>query len=177
MILGSSPVRSICRWAVIAAVLLTNRAATNATELFVDRQFQPDGSEIDRVFQANNIQSLKTIDENHAAKLALDWVARYYQATKVTVLSATLQTFPARFWIIRTLGNSSGRRDLFYSVILADGEIVEPRVIPRKTDFAQLGENLGKSAPKLEIHGEMDFEFSTGKGSGNWRPGFNRGRP
>jgi hypothetical protein len=165
------------RCVLVIVALLGSRAETKATDLFVDRQFQPDGSEVDRVFQADAIESVKTIDENHAGKLATDWVARYYRVADVRILTSTLKVAPVRFWIIRTVGKVSGHRDLFYSVVLANGEVIEPKLVHRQADVAQLGDTLEKSAPKLEIHGEMDFEFSTGKGSGFYRPGFERARP
>jgi hypothetical protein len=165
------------RCVLMIVALLGSRSDTRATDLFVDRHFQPDGSEVDRVFQTNASETAKTIDENHAGKLAADWVTSHYLASNVRILTTTLQVTPVRFWIIRISGNVSGQRDLFYSVVLATGKIVEPKVVHRQTDVSQLGETLEKSSPKLEIHGEMDFEFATGKGLGSSRPGFGRARP
>ena len=127
------------RCVLVVVAFLASRAETKAGDLFVDRQFQPDGSEVDRVFQANVIESAKAINENRAGKLATDWVARYYRAADVRILTSTLKVAPVRFWIIRTVGNVSGHRELFYSVVLANGQLIEPILVHRQADVAQLG--------------------------------------
>src|ERR1700680_3658287 len=89
------------RCAVLIGALLVSRSETRATDLFVDRQFQPDGSEVDRVFRTNANETANTIDENHAGILAADWVTSRYRASNVRILTTTLEVAPVRFWIIR----------------------------------------------------------------------------
>jgi hypothetical protein len=155
------------------AFCTTSRAAA----LFVDHQFQPDGSEIDRVFETTMQNVTTTIDDAQATKKGVEWVTHYYKASGVRVLSSTARVSPIKFWIIRTFGSVTGTRDVFYAVVLSNGEIVEPKLVHKGNDVATLGQDIERSVPKPEIHGEIEFGFATGRGIGIYRPGYDLSRP
>ena len=77
---------------------------------------------------------------------------------------------PIRYWLIAFAAPSQSKGGTYYSIVLPNGSVVEPRV-SRQNFTASLGpvdvtKDTELQAPVngLEVHGEIVFEYGWGKG-------------
>jgi hypothetical protein len=109
-------------FATIASVLITSLTA-RAMNLFEfaanDRRY---------VFEVASAEPVPaSVDQEQAAKRALQWAPRFYGAQDLDLVDIAFKIKPARFWLVTFTRPGAGAP--LFAVVLPDGEILDPRVL------------------------------------------------
>jgi hypothetical protein len=153
-------------------VLLTCVAAgsANAALLFEDRHAVADGEETVYRFEAKSVSSASMVEQSKAIKSALVWAGQFYGVSGLTVAIAQERAMPVHHWLIAFTVPGHSKTGTYYSVVLPDGSVVEPKIsrqgltaTANPMDVTK-GTELEAPVKGPEIHGEIEFDFGWGKG-------------
>ena len=144
-------------------------SSVNAALLFQDRHAGANGEETIYRFEANAAPSTSIIEQAKAVKVAAVWAARYYSIGNLTVANAQERSMPIHFWLIAFAASGQSKGGTYYSIVLPDGSVVEPRIsrqnLTASTTPIDVTKDTELTAPVkgLEVHGDIVFEYGWGK--------------
>lgn len=153
-----------------AFVALLAASNAGAALLFQDRHAGANGEETIYRFEANAASTVSPIEQSKAVKVATVWAAQYYGIGNLTVANAQERSMPFRFWLIALTAPGQSKGGTYYSIVLADGTAVEPKVsrqnLTTSANPIDVTKDTELTAPVkgLEVHGEVIFEYGWGKG-------------
>jgi hypothetical protein len=159
-----------------AVVALLAASNTHGALLFQDRHAGANGEETIYRFEAKAASTGSLIEQSKAVKLATAWAAQYYGIGNLTVSNAQERSMPFHFWLIAFAAPGQSKGGTYYSIVLADGVVVEPKVsrqnLTASANPIDVTKDTELQAPikGLEIHGEVIFEYGWGKGLRNYGP-------
>jgi hypothetical protein len=166
-------------WLALAGLLAVSSA--DAALLFQDRHAGANGEETIYRFEANAATTTAPIEQAKAVKVATAWAAQYYGNGNLMVANAQERSMPIHFWLIAFSAPGQSKAGTYYSIVLPNGSIVEPQVFRRSltashgpVDVAKASDLIEPPPKGVEIHGEMIFTYSWGKGlrcNGPYAPG------
>jgi hypothetical protein len=153
-----------------AFVALLAASHANAALLFQDRHTGVNGEETTYRFEAKAASTDSPIEQSKAVKVATVWAAQYYGIGNLTVANTQERSMPIHYWLIAFTapGRSSG--GTYYSIVLPDGAVVEPKVsrqgLTASANPIDVTKDTELTAPVkgLEVHGEIIFTYGWGKG-------------
>jgi hypothetical protein len=157
-----------CFWLALPALLLVGRA--NAALLFQDRHGGANGEETIYRFEANAASTASPIEQSKAVKAATVWASQYYGIGNLTVNYAQERSMPFHYWLVALTAPGQSKGGAYYSIVLPDGTVVEPRVsrqnLTATANPIDVTKDTELKAPVkgLEVHGEIIFEYGWGKG-------------
>ena len=143
---------------------------TGAALLFQDRHAGANGEETIYRFEAKAASTASPIEQSKAVKVATAWAAQYYGIGNLTVSNAQERSMPFHFWLIAFAAPGQSKGGTYYSIVLADGAVVEPKVsrqnLTASANPIDVTKDTELQAPikGLEVHGEVIFEYGWGKG-------------
>lgn len=162
------PVLAVCSLA-LAGLLQVSSA--DAALLFQDRHVGSNGEETIYRFEANAAAATAPIEQAKAVKVATAWAAQYYGLANLSVANAQERSMPIHFWLIAFSAPGQSKAGTYYSIVLPSGSIVEPQVSRQNltashgpVDVAKASDLIEPPPKGVEIHGEMIFTYSWGKG-------------
>jgi len=164
---GGRPVLAIC---LLTLPALLGVSSANAALLFQDRHEGANGEETLYRFEAKAASTASPIEQSKAVKVATAWAAQYYGIGKLTIANAQEQSMPFRFWLIALTAPGQSKRGTYYSIVLPDGAVVEPKVsrqsLTATANPIDVTKDTELTAPVkgLEVHGEIIFTYGWGKG-------------
>jgi hypothetical protein len=159
-----------------ALVVLLAASNAGAALLFQDRHVGVNGEETTYRFEAKAASTASPIEQSKVVKIATVWAAQYYGIGNLTVANAQQRSMPFHFWLIALTAPGQSKGGTYYSIVLADGAVVEPKVSRQNLTASASPIDVTKdtelTAPvkDLEIHGEVIFEYGWGKGLGCYGP-------
>jgi hypothetical protein len=163
--------------ALVAVIAVSN---SSATLLFQDRHAGVNGEETIYRFEAKAASTASPIEQSKAVKVATAWAAQYYGIGKLTIANAQERSMPFRFWLIALTAPGQSKGGTYYSIVLPDGAVVDPKVsrkgLTASANPIDVTKDTELTAPVkgLEVHGEVIFEYGWGKGlrcNGPYAPG------
>jgi hypothetical protein len=153
----------------LAGLLATSNA--DAALLFQDRHAGANGEETIYRFEANAAATTAPIEQAKAVKVAAAWAAQYYGIGSLTVANAQERSMPIHFWLVAFSAPGPSKAGTYYSIVLPNGSVVEPQVSRQSltasrgpVDVAKASDLIEPPPKGVEIHGEMIFTYSWGKG-------------
>lgn len=162
------PVLAVFSLALAGLVPTSN---TDAALLFQDRHAGANGEETIYRFEANAAATTAPIEQAKAVKVAKAWAAQYYGIGNLTVANTQERSMPIHFWLIAFSAPGQSKAGTYYSIVLPNGTIVEPRISRQNlttnrgpVDVAKASDLIEPPPKGVEIHGEMIFTYSWGKG-------------
>ena len=153
--------------ALVALLAVSN---ASAALLFQDRHAAPNGEETIYRFEASAASATSPVEQSKAVKVATVWVAQYYGIGNLTVANAQERSMPFHFWLIAFTAPGQSKAGTYYSIVLPDGSVVEPKVsrqsLTASANPVDVTKDTELKAPVkgLEVHGEIIFTFGIGKG-------------
>ncbi len=159
-----------------AFITLVAASDAGAALLFQDRHAGANGEETIYRFEAKAASTASAIEQAKAIKVATAWAAQYYGISNLTIANAQERSMPFHFWLIAFAAPGQSKGGTYYSVVLADGAVVEPKVsrqnLTASANPIDVTKDTELQAPvkSLEIHGEVIFEYGWGKGLRNYGP-------
>lgn len=164
--------------AIFSSTVVALLAASDAhgTLLFQDRHAGANGEETIYRFEAKAASTASPIEQSRAVKVATAWAAQYYGIGNLTIANAQERSMPFHFWLIAFAAPGQSKGGTYYSIVLADGAVVEPKVsrqnLTASANPIDVTKDTELQAPTkdLEIHGEVIFEYGWGKGLRNYGP-------
>ncbi|MBV8482510.1 MAG: hypothetical protein JO077_06550 [Verrucomicrobia bacterium] len=150
------------------ALLAASRA--DAALLFQDRHAGANGEETIYRFEAKAASTASPIEQSKAVKVATVWAAQYYGIANLTVANTQERSMPIHYWLIAFTTPGQSRGGTYYSIVLPDGAVVEPKVsrqnLTASANPIDVTKDTELTAPVkgLEVHGEIIFEYGWGKG-------------
>jgi hypothetical protein len=160
------------RWllAVLAAFVIVSPAS--AALLFQDRHIDANGQETVYRFEATVAPAASTVNQEEALKTAISWATPYYGLRTPGFAEIQQRSMPTHFWLVALTVPGRGKNEIFYAIVLPSGTVLEPKVTRRPAlaatasapDFSKDTELQAPPGKSLEIHGEMEFDYSWGKG-------------
>jgi hypothetical protein len=168
--------RSVLAFFSSAIVALLAATDAHGALLFQDRHAGANGEETIYRFEAKAASTASPIEQSKAVKLATAWAAQYYGIGNLTVANAQERSMPFHFWLIAFAAPGQSKGGTYYSIVLADGALVEPKVsrqnLTASANPIDVTKDTELQAPTkgLEIHGEVIFEYGWGKGLGCYGP-------
>jgi hypothetical protein len=158
--------------AVFSSALVAMLAVSNAGAalLFQDRHAGAEGEETIYRFEVNAASTSSPIEQSKAVKVATVWAAQYYGIGNLTVANAQERSMPFHFWLIAFTASGQSKGGTYYSIVLPDGSVVEPRVshqnLTASANPIDVTRDTELRAPVkgLEVHGDIVFEYGWGKG-------------
>jgi len=162
---------SSMRWLLAFLATLIIVSPAGAALLFQDRHVDPSGQETVYRFEATVVPGASMVNQEKALKTAISWATPYYGLRVPGFTEIQQRSMPVHFWLVALTVPGRGKNETFYAVVLPSGAVVEPQVIRRPAlsatasvpDFSKDTE-LQAPEKRLEIHGEMEFDYSWGKG-------------
>jgi hypothetical protein len=154
----------------LASAILLAVGNAGAALLFQDRHAVANGEETVYRFEANAISATSPIEQSKAVKVAAVWAAQYYGIGNLTVANAQERSMPFHFWLIVFSAPRQSRSGTYYSIVLPDGSVVEPRVsrqnLTASANPIDVTRDTELKSPEknLEVHGEIVFTYGFGKG-------------
>jgi len=151
---------------VFVALLAANHV--HAALLFQDRHTGANGEETIYRFEASAPSASSTVEPSKAVKVATVWAAQYYGIGNLRVANAQERSIPIHYWLIAFM--APGQATAYYSIVLPNGSVVEPRVSRQNFTAGANPIDVTKDAELtapvkgLEVHGEIVFEYGWGKG-------------
>jgi hypothetical protein len=170
---GGRPLLAVCLLTLPALLAVTS---ANAALLFQDRHEGANGEETLYRFEAKAASTASPIEQAKAVKVATAWATQYYGIGNLTVANAQERSMPFHFWLIAFAAPGQSKGGTYYSIVLADGAVVEPKVsrqnLTASANPIDVTKDTELQAPikGLEIHGEVIFEYGWGKGLRNYGP-------
>ena len=158
--------------AFFSSVFVALLAARNgsAALLFQDRHAGANGEETIYRFEANAASTASPIEQSKAIKVATVWAAQYYGVGNLAIANIQERSMPMHFWLIAFDAPGQSKAGTFYSIVLPDGSVVEPKVsrqnLTANANPIDVTKDTELKAPikGLEVHGEIIFEYGWGKG-------------
>jgi hypothetical protein len=153
-----------------AFVGLLAASDASAALLFQDRHAGANGEETIYRFEAKAASAASPIEQAKAVKVATAWAAQYYGIGNLTIANAQERSMPFHFWLIAFAAPGQSNGGTYYSIVLADGAVVEPKVsrqnLTASADPIDVTKDTELTAPVkgLEVHGEIIFTYGWGKG-------------
>src|SRR5215469_12551397 len=153
-----------------ALVALLAASDASAALLFQDRHAGANGEETIYRFEANSASTASPIEQSKAVKVAAVWAAQYYGISNLTVTSAQERSMPIHYWLIAFTAPGQSKGGTYYSIVLPDGAVVEPKVsrqnLTASANPIDVTKDTELTAPAkgLEVHGEIIFEYGWGRG-------------
>ena len=153
-----------------ALMLLFGVGTTDAALLFQDRHAGANGEETIYRFEASAASATSPVEQAKAVKVATVWVAQYYGIGNLTVANAQERSMPIHFWLIAFAVPGQSKGETYYSIVLPDGSVVEPKVsrqgLTASANPVDVTKDTELKAPVkgLEVHGEIIFTYGFGKG-------------
>jgi len=141
-----------------------------AALVFQDRHAGANGEETIYRFEATAASTTAPIEQSKAVKVAAVWAAQYYDIDNLTVANAQERSMPFHFWLIAFTAPGQSKSGAYYSIVLPDGAVVEPKVsrqnLTASANPIDVTKDTELRAPVkgLEVHGEIVFEYGWGKG-------------
>ena len=77
------------------------------------------------IFESDQKDVEQTVSHDEVIGIASEWAHSFYQDESLEVAGIELRTDPLQFWLV-TL-KKAGTDETFYTVVLPDGTVVEPR--------------------------------------------------
>ncbi|MGA7129367.1 MAG: hypothetical protein WBZ19_23845 [Chthoniobacterales bacterium] len=162
------PVLAVCSLALAG---LLQASSADAALLFQDRHVGSNGEETIYRFEANTAATTEPIDQAKAIKVATAWADQYYSISNLTVVNAQERSMPIHFWLIAFSAPGQSKSGIYYSIVLPNGSFVEPQISRQSltashgpVDVAKASDLIEPPPKGVEIHGEMIFTYSWGKG-------------
>ena len=156
-------------FSLISALLLAGSGA-DAALLFQDRHASANGDETVYRFEASAISAASMVEQSKAVKVATTWAIQYYGIGNLKLATAQERAMPFHFWLIAFSVPAQSKSATYYSIVLPDGSVVEPKIfrqnltaIANPGDFTKDAE-LKAPVKNLEVHGEIVFTYGFGKG-------------
>jgi hypothetical protein len=162
--------RSVLAFCSSALVALLGAGAADAALLFQDRHGSANGEETIYRFEASAASATSPVEQSKAVKVATVWVAQYYGIGNLTVANAQERSMPFHFWLIAFTAPGQSKGGTYYSIVLPDGSVVEPKVsrqsLTASANPIDVTKDTELKAPVkgLEVHGEIIFTYGFGKG-------------
>ena len=153
--------------AFVALLAVSN---ADAALLFQDRHAGANGEETIYRFESNAASTTSPIEQSKAVKAATVWATQYYGIGNLTVANAQERSMPIHFWLIAFAAPGQSKGGTYYSIVLPDGAVVEPKVsrqnLTATANPIDVTKDTELKAPikGLEVHGEVVFEYGWGKG-------------
>ena len=116
---------------VVLTSLLFVVVSAPAVELFRYRYHADDGREFECVFETDEQSVPKTVGEEKAIEIAMDWMRVFYHVQVGTIESREFRTRPIPHWLFCFSETIEGPIQRMYFVVLLHGMIVEPKVSER----------------------------------------------
>lgn len=163
-------IRSGLAFFSLAFVALLTASNAGAALLFQDRHAGANGEETIYRFEANAASTSSSIEQSKAVKAAMVWATQYYGIGNLTLANAQERSMPTHFWLIAFTAPGQFKGGTYYSIVLPDGAVVEPKVsrqnLTASANPIDITKDTELKAPikGLEVHGEMVFEYGWGKG-------------
>jgi hypothetical protein len=151
-------------------VALVVAGVVNAALLFQDRHTGANGEETVYRFETSPLATTSPIDQTRAVKVAKVWAGQYYGIAGLTVANAQERSLPIHFWLIAFTAPGQSKGGTYYSIVLPNGSVVEPRVsrqgLTASANPVDVTKDTELKAPVkgLEVHGEIIFTYGFGKG-------------
>ena len=164
---GGRPVLVVCFFYLLTLLAISH---ANAAVLFQDRHAGANGEETVYRFEASAAPATSIIEQSKAVKVAAVWASQYYGIGNLTVATAQERSMPFRFWLIALTAPGQPKSATYYSIVLPDGSVVEPKVsrqnLTVNANPIDVTKDTELKAPLkgLEVHGEIIFEYGWGKG-------------
>jgi hypothetical protein len=161
---------SVLAFFSLAFVALLAASDASAALLFQDRHARVNGEETIYRFEAKAASTASPIEESKAVKVATVWAVQYYGISNLTVANAQERSMPFHFWLIALTPPGQAKGGTYYSIVLPDGSLVEPKVsrqnLTASANPVDVTKDTELTAPVkgLEVHGEIIFEYGWGKG-------------
>jgi hypothetical protein len=153
--------------ALVALLALSN---ASAALLFQDHHAAANGEETIYRFEASAASATSPIEQPKVVKAATVWATQYYGIGNLTVANAQERSMPIHFWLIAFTVPGQSKSDTYYSIVLPDGSVVEPKVsrqgLTASANPVDVTKDTELKAPVkgLEVHGEIIFTYGLGKG-------------
>jgi hypothetical protein len=158
-------------------VALLAASHANAALLFQDRHAGVNGEETTYRFEAKAAFAASPIEQSTAIKVATVWAAQYYGIGNLTVANTQERSMPIHYWLIAFTAPGQSKGGTYYSIVLPDGAVVEPKVsrqsnLTASANPIDVTKDTELTAPVkgLEVHGEIIFTSGWGKGLGCYGP-------
>jgi hypothetical protein len=159
------------RWLLAVLATFVTVSAASAALLFQDRHVDASGQETVYRFEATVAPAASTVNQEQALKTAISWATPYYGLRTPGFAEIQQRSMPTHFWLVALTIPDRGKNETFFAVVLPSGAVLEPKVTrrPALTATASASDSSKDTelqAPEkgLEIHGEMEFDYSWGKG-------------
>jgi|GEM_PF-4590364 len=155
---------------LLASVALLVAGNLHAALLFQDRHVGSNGEETVYRFEANAVSTTSPIEQGKAVKMATVWAAQYYSIGKLMLANAQERSMPIHYWLIAFTAPGQTKGGTYYSIVLPDGTLVEPKVsrqnLTATANPIDVTKDTELTAPVkgLEVHGEMVWTYGFGKG-------------
>jgi hypothetical protein len=164
--------------ALFSSLFIALLAVSNvsAALLFQDRHAGANGEETIYRFEANAASTSSPIEQSKAVKLATTWAPQYYGIGNLTVANAQERSMPIHFWLVALTAPGQSKGGTYYSIVLPDGSVVEPKAsrqnLTATANPIDVPKDTELTAPVngLEVHGEIIFEYGWGKGLRGYGP-------
>jgi hypothetical protein len=159
-----------------ACVALVAASHANAALLFQDRHAGVNGEETTYLFEAKATSTASPLEQSKVVKVATVWATQYYGIANLTVANTQERSMPIHYWLIAFTAPGRSKGESYYSIVLPDGAVVEPKVsrqsLTASANPIDVTKDTELTAPVkgLEIHGEVIFEYGWGKGLGCYGP-------
>jgi hypothetical protein len=153
-----------------AFVALLAASDASAALLFQDRHAGANGEETIYRFEAKAASTTSPIEQAKTVKLAAVWAAQYYGIGNLTVENTQERSLPIHYWLIAFTAPGQSKGGAYYSIVLPDGAVVEPKVsrqnLTASANPIDVTKDTELTAPVkgLEVHGEIIFTYGWGKG-------------
>jgi hypothetical protein len=153
--------------ALMALLALSN---ASAALLFQDHHAAANGEETIYRFEASAASATSPIEQPKVVKAATVWATQYYGIGNLTVANAQERSMPIHFWLIAFTVPGQSKSGTYYSIVLPDGSVVEPKVsrqgLTASANPVDVTKDTELKAPVkgLEVHGEIIFTYGLGKG-------------
>jgi len=103
-----------------------------AVELFRYRYHAEDGREFECVFETDEQSVPKTVGEEKATEIAMDWMRVFYHVQVGTIESREFRTRPIPHWLFCFSEMIEGPiQRMYFVVLLPNGMVVEPKFAER----------------------------------------------
>ena len=164
---GRCPVLAVLFFTLFALLAVSN---AGAALLFQDRHAGANGEETIYRFEANAAWTTSPIVQSKAVKVATVWATQYYGIGNLTVANAQERSMPIHFWLIAFTAPGQSKGGTYYSIVLPDGAVIEPKVsrlnLTATANPIDVTKDTELNAPMngLEVHGDIVFEYGWGKG-------------
>jgi hypothetical protein len=163
--------KSVLAFFSSAFVALLVASHANAALLFQDRHAGVNGEETTYRFEAKAASTASPIEQAKAVKVATVWAAQYYGIGNLTVANTEERSMPIHYWLIAFAAPGQSKGGTYYSIVLPDGAVVEPKVsrqsnLTASANPIDVTKDTELTAPVkgLEVHGEIIFTYGWGKG-------------